>query len=127
MSLRATSRHLRGQPFALRLLATAAALVALGGTVELHPGAHGRAGGDDLVYTCADGSGGALHVEAARAEEREHCPACLQRLQSRASGTAAPAAPGDRVAERVAPADPDPALSPAHPRRQRSRAPPALS
>lgn len=111
----------------LRLLAAVAAVLAFGGAVELHPGEHGRAGGAELVYTCADGSGDALHVEAARAEEREHCPACLQRIQSRASGTATPAPHGDRVAERALPADPDPALSPAHPRRQRSRAPPALS
>lgn len=127
MSPRAAIRHLTARPVALRLLAAAAALVMLGGAFELHPEVHGQPGGDGLVYTCADGSGGALHVEAARAEEREHCPACLQRLQSRAAGTAAPAPHGDRVAERVAPADPDPALSPAHPRRQRSRAPPVLS
>lgn len=114
-------------PTLLRVLAAAAAVLVLCGAVELHPGEHGRTGGEEVVYACADGSGDALHAEAARAIEREHCPACLQRLQSRASGTAVPAPLGDQVAEQALPADLDPALSPAHPRRQRSRAPPALS
>jgi hypothetical protein len=117
------------RPLPLRLLAALGAVLLLAGTVDLHPEAvHAEGvGGDGLVYTCADGTGDALHVEAARAEEREHCPACLQRLQGRAADTSAPAALAARVPARTVPPAADPALTPAHPRLQRARGPPVLS
>jgi len=116
------------RPLPLRLLTALGAVLLLAGSVDLHPEAvHAEVGGEGLVYTCADGSGDALHVEAARAEEREHCPACLQRLQGRAAGTSAPAALAARVQARQMPPAADPALTPLHPRRHPARGPPVLS
>jgi len=117
------------RPLPLRLLTALGAVLLFAGTIEVHPPAvHAEVGGDGLVYACTDGSaGGDLHVEAARAEARGHCPVCLQRLQGRAAGASAPALLTDRVPASLVPAAADPALTPVHPRRQRARAPPALS
>lgn len=67
-----------------RGVALLGAVLALAGGVELHPGGAGHAFGSaaDRVFLCAAADPHSLHVEAAQALEREHCPACLHRLQT---------------------------------------------
>jgi hypothetical protein len=115
------------RPLPPRLLTAFGAVLLLAGTVEIHPEAadHGPAG-EELVYTCAGDAGGAVHVEAARAVERGHCPGCLHRLQGGAADAPAPATLADRVVARPQPAAGDPALLPPHARPRRARAPPVL-
>lgn len=116
------------RPLPLRLLTALGAALLLAGTVEVHPAAaHGDASGEELVYTCAGGAGGALHLEAVQVEARGHCPGCLHRLQGGAADAPAPAALADRVTARPLPPAADPVLLLAHPRRDRARAPPSLS
>jgi hypothetical protein len=116
------------RPLPLRLLTALGAVLLLAGSVEIHrEAAHREPAGAELVYTCAGDAGGAVHVEAALAVERGHCPACLHRLQGGAADAPAPATLADRVVARPLPPAGDPALRPAHGRPGRARAPPVLS
>lgn len=85
-------------------LPLACALLLLAGAFEWHGDAAAHlpvpaaAGAEDgPVFACTDGHGSRSHAERAHAVEREHCAACLHRVQRVGDATAepAPAGPGD--------------------------------
>lgn len=122
-------RPLTRRPLPLRLLTAAGALLLLAGALELHPeAAHAVDGRERLVLTCDhDGDASSLHVEAARAELREACPACLHRFQTGAAGVAAAAGFVGVVVAEPLPTVPDLAITSAPARLWLARGPPALS